>query len=163
VLFDAEPACRANDNNRDPARREVLLLSQVLVGGNKNFEAGGLSFLQQFAVRQRAPLKLGCRADLMLRMISAQRRRCTLIEQNAHSHRFQRAGRMLENKPGLFLRDAGKPGEKIRQLRSVFQILEQGSDRNARVAKHPGAAEALRMPLDGGTGRPVDHDEMLWC
>jgi hypothetical protein len=157
VLFDAEPARRANDDDRDPACGEILLVPQVLVGGDKHLESGDLGLLKEFAVRQRAPAKFQGSADIMIRKVSAQRRGCALIEQDAHSHGLQRVRGVLENKPGLFARDTGKPREEIRELCPVLQILEQRGDGNARAAEYPRAAYTFGIPFDSKARRPIDH------
>jgi hypothetical protein len=64
---------------------------------------------------------------------------------------------MFENAPGLLARCARKPGEKIGELCPVLKILEQGGDGNARAAEHPCSTYPGRIPLNGGTGRPIDH------
>ncbi len=97
----------------------------------------------------------------MIGEIFSQRHGRALIEWNAHSRGFQRARGVLENEPGLFARDTGKPHQKIRQLRPILQILEQRGDGNARTAEHPCAADAAGIPLDGRTGRPIDHVTIL--
>jgi len=97
----------------------------------------------------------------MIGKVIAQWRRRALIKQNAHSRGFQGMHGMFENAPGLLARYAGKPGQKIGKLCPVFEILEQGGDRNARAAEHPCSAYPGWIPLNGGAGRPVDHDGNL--
>jgi len=73
----------------------------------------------------------------------AKRDRGALVEENAHSSRFERAGGVLKHGTDLRERDAREPGNKVRDLGPVFEVLEQGRDGNAGAAKHPSATYAL--------------------
>lgn len=64
---------------------------------------------------------------------------------------------MFENAANLRQRDAGKPLHVLVDRRILFEIFEQGSDRDARTTKHPGTADTLGIALDIGAGGPVDH------
>lgn len=75
--------------------------------------------------------------------VFAKRDRRALVEKDAHSGRFERAGGVLKHGADLFKRDARKPGNKVGNLSPVFEILEQGCDGNAGTAKHPSATHAL--------------------
>ena len=44
-----------------------------------------------------------------------------------------------------------QPFDELRYQRAVFEVREQGSDRYARAAKHPSAAHAVRVSLNGST------------
>ena len=72
-----------------------------------------------------------------------------MVEKNTHLSRFERTGRVLEHRANLRERDARKPANEVRDLGPVFEILEQGSNRNTGAAKNPGAPTALRVTLDG--------------
>lgn len=161
MLFDADPTRRANNDDRNPAPGQVLLVSQILVGRDQHIESGALGLIEEFAICQRAPGKLQSGADLMIREISAQWRGRALVEQKPHSRGFQRVRSVLEYEPGLLARDSGKPGKKFRELCPILQILEQRDNGNARAAEHPGTTYALGIPLDGRTGRPIDHAAIL--
>jgi hypothetical protein len=75
--------------------------------------------------------------------VFTKRNRRALVEENAHSSRFEGTGGVLEHGTNLLKRDARKPGDKVRDLGPVFEILEQGRDGNAGTAKHPGTTHAL--------------------
>ncbi len=52
---------------------------------------------------------------------------------------------MLEHGTDLLKRDAGKPGDEVRDLSPVFKVLEQGRNRNTGAAKHPSTTHAFRV------------------
>lgn len=58
---------------------------------------------------------------------------------------------MIENSTHLFDGDAWKAFDKLSDFHPVFKVLEERGDGNARATKHPGPADPLRVPLDGGT------------
>jgi hypothetical protein len=55
---------------------------------------------------------------------------------------------MLEYDTRLFLRDAGKPFDKLMDGRIVFQVLEKRGNWHARSAKYPRATNASGVTLD---------------
>lgn len=81
----------------------------------------------------------------------AQRYRCTLVEENAHSGGFQGTGRVLQHVASLLQANAWKPGHEIRELSAILQILKKGRYGDTRAPKHPGAADALRVTLNSRT------------
>src|SRR5437868_13299884 len=62
---------------------------------------------------------------------------------------------------GLPPRDAGEPFEKIIDARAAFEVLEQGSDGNARAPEQPFAAHLAGYALNRGTLAPIQHDGFL--
>lgn len=54
-----------------------------------------------------------------------------------------------------------KPFNKLMDGGIFFEILKEGSDRNPRASENPGATHALRVALDIGTRRPINHGKML--
>jgi hypothetical protein len=80
-----------------------------------------------------------------------------LTEENAHLGNFQRVSSVLQYNTGLLQDNTWKPFDEIRELNAVLQVLEESSDRNARAPEHTGTAYALRITLDRGTRRPVNH------
>ncbi len=89
--------------------------------------------------------------------VFTKRNRSALVEKNTHLSRFERAGRVLEYRAGLRERNARKPGNEVRDLGPVFEVLEQGGNRDTRAAKDPSATNALRVTLNGRAGRPINH------
>ncbi len=84
--------------------------------------------------------------------VFTKRYRRALVEKDAHSSRFERSGRVLKHRPDLRERDARKPGNEVRDLGPVFEILEQRGNRNARAAKNPRATNALGVTFNGWAG-----------
>ncbi len=66
--------------------------------------------------------------------------------------------RMLQHGANLLQRDAREPLDELRHECAVFEVLEQRRHGYPRTAKHPNTAHALRVALDGWTGRPIDHE-----
>jgi hypothetical protein len=96
----------------------------------------------------------------VLRQGVTQRLGRPLIEQYAHLCGGERtACGMIEHRANLLQRDPGKPIDKLRHQRAVFKILKEGGHGHARAAKHPRAADAFWVPLDGRARRPIDHEE----
>lgn len=157
-MLDARPAGGGQHDNCDFATHEVLLISEILVSRDQNGKAVLFGLLQQFTVFQIVPAQLEGRGDLMGGEVFAKRDRSTLVEKNAHSSRFERAGGVLKYGADLLKRDAREPGDEVRDLSPVFEVLEQGRDGNAGAAKHPGATHALGVTFHGWTCRPINHE-----
>ena len=155
--LDARPTRCGQYNNCYFAAREILLISEILVGRDQNGKAVLFGFLQQLAIFQIVPTELKGRDDLMGCEVLAERNRSTLVEKNAHLRRFERAGRVLKYRAHLRERDTWKPGNKVRDLGPVFEILEQRGHGNTSAAKNPRATNALRVALNGRAGRPINH------
>ena len=66
---------------------------------------------------------------------------------------------MVEHGADLLESDTRKPIHELRRDGSILKILEEGRYRHARTAKYPRTAHAIRIPFDGGTSGPVDHEE----
>lgn len=81
---DAWPAGGGKDEDSQPASCEVLLIPQVLIGGQEDLEPFSLSGRDQRPVLQRAPAQLEGGFNGVSDQRVAQRRRRTLVEENAH-------------------------------------------------------------------------------
>ena len=88
LAFDARPTGCRQHNNCDLTTREVLLISEILVGRDQNGKAALFGLVQQFTVFQIVPAKLKGRRDLMGCEVLAKRDWSTLVEKNAHLSRF---------------------------------------------------------------------------
>jgi antitoxin FitA len=64
---------------------------------------------------------------------------------------------MLKHGTHLLPGDAGEPLEKIIHLRVRLNVLEERRYGYASSAEQPGTAVPLRVLLNGGAGRPIDH------
>ena len=108
-----------------------------------------LRLRDQRAVLERRPIQLERGTDVVRSEVLAKGERWSLVKQHAHSRGPQGLRGVLEHGAGLLVRYPGKPLEKIRQLRPIFQVLEKRGHRHSHAAEHPCAAEALGIPLDG--------------
>jgi len=52
---------------------------------------------------------------------------------------------------------AWEPFEEVVDAGAVFEIREEGLDRDARAAENPGPADDFGISLDGWTGAPIKH------
>src|SRR5690348_604605 len=77
----------AEHNDRDSTFREILLISNILVGGEQELESGIFGCFQQFTVVQCVPSKIFCILDCMSCEKRGQRRGSTLVEKNQHQRR----------------------------------------------------------------------------
>ena len=64
---------------------------------------------------------------------------------------------MLQHKLHLLTGDSGEPFEEIIDPRPAFEVLEQGSDGNARAFEQPLAADFARNTCDRWALAPVKH------
>jgi len=65
---------------------------------------------------------------------------------------------MLQYGANLFNSNAGKPLNELRYECAVFEVLEERCDRHPSAAKHPSSTHALRIALDSGACRPINHE-----
>ncbi len=122
--LNARPTGGGQHNNCDFAAHGVLLISEILVSRDQNGKAVLFGHLQQFTIFQIVPAKFKGRGDLMGCEVFAKRDRSTLVEKNAHLSRFERAGGVLKYCTDLRERDAREPGNKVRDLGPIFEVLE---------------------------------------
>lgn len=65
---------------------------------------------------------------------------------------------IIEDGFNLVAGDTGEPFEEVVQPCAVFEVLEQGSDGNARAGEKPGTADFAGRAFDDGTLTPIKHD-----
>ncbi len=82
--LDLPPLVCVEDDNREPAILQVLLIAKILVGRDHDLEAIRLSYPEQFAVRQFRPALLIRSRNCMTGQHLPQSMRHILIEQNLH-------------------------------------------------------------------------------
>jgi hypothetical protein len=68
---------------------------------------------------------------------------------------------MFQHSANLLDGDAGEPLDKLSDLRSIFEVLEQCGYRDARPHEHPRTTYALGLALNGRARGPIDHRRML--
>lgn len=65
--------------------------------------------------------------------------------------------RMLQNGLDLFPCYTREPLEKVIDPRAIFEVREEGLDRNPGTAEHPGTADFFRSSLDRRALVPIKH------
>jgi hypothetical protein len=126
---------------------EILLVTKVLVGGEKDFVAFLLGDAEQIAVSQAVPSEVDGHADLMGSQIALDGKRRS---PNRREPAFLKsvAGRLVEAANGEL--DHGfnlapvktrEPLHDVVNVRSGFQVLENGGNRHARSLKNPRSAQ----------------------
>ena len=95
----------------------------------------------------------------MLRERLPERNRRSLVKQNAHLC-GQQSGlcRVFQYVARLSQRDTGKPFDELVDGGIFFQILEERGNRNPRASENPSTTYAIRVALDIGAGRPINHE-----
>ena len=73
-----------NDDDSNVALFEILLVTKVLVGGEKDFLAFLLGDPEQIAVSQAVPSEVGGHADLMRSQVALDGKRRSLIKENPY-------------------------------------------------------------------------------
>ena len=132
---------------------------QVRICCDENRERVALGSVKQFAVLQLRPTAFVCSGYFVRHEGLPQRDRSALVKQYSHLSRGQGASRgMFQNGANLVERDTRKPLHELRDQRTVFKVLEQRCDRHAGSTEYPGSAHPLRIPLNRGAGRPVNHE-----
>lgn len=111
--FDARPTGGRQHHNGDRATREVLLISEILVGCDQNGKTAFFRFVQQLTVFQMIPTQLKGRRHVMGGKVLAKRNGSPLVEEHAHLRRFERAGGVLKHGADLRERDTGKPDNEV--------------------------------------------------
>ena len=163
---NARPACRGENDNSNSSGREVLLIPKPSVGGDKHVEPLLFGRTQQLAVLQGSPAKLIRSGNAVTRKSLPQRDGGSLVKQDPHLCGQQsRLGGVFQDVTGLRQGNAGKPLDELVNRGIFFEILEQRGNRNPRAPKNPGTTYAIRVALNIGAGRPINHVQMvaLWA
>ena len=160
--LNPRPARSEQHDDRNAALRKVLLVLEISVGGHEDFEPILLCCGNESTVLKLGPAQLVRGYDGVCAKSLAQRRGCTLIEEDLHLCRFERtSSRMLQYCTGLLNCDARKPFDEFVQGSVVFKVLEQGRHRHPGASEDPGSAYAAGVAFNCGARRPVDHAHMV--
>lgn len=155
---NAGPTCCRENNNRNSSSRKILLVPKIGVGGNKHLESLLLSRTQQLTILQSGPPKLISRGDTVTCESLPQRNRCSLVKQDAHLCGQQcRLGRVFQDVTSLRQGNAGEPLNELMDRRVFFEVLEERGNRNPRSSENPSTTNAIRVALDIGASRPINH------
>lgn len=162
ALLDTRPAGREQDHDANGSVGQVLLVLEIPVRGQQNFEACLFSESDQLAVFQIRPSTLVGALNSMFRKFPAQRQGRPLVEEDLHlGGRERTPSRVFKNSLGLVDRHAGEPIDELMDRGVVFEVLEQRGDRNASPPEHPSSAHATWVALYSGARRPVNHVKIL--
>ena len=71
---------------------------------------------------------------------------------------------MFQDVTSLRQGNAGEPLNELMDRGILFQVFEECGNRNPRASENPSTTYAIRVALDIGTGRPINHGWMvaLW-
>jgi hypothetical protein len=60
--------------------------------------------------------------------------------------------------------NAGEPLNELMDGGIFFQVFKECGNRNPRASENPSTTYAIRVALDIGTGRPINHSQIvaLW-
>ena len=57
--------------------------------------------------------------------------------------------------------DAGKPFNELMNGGVFFEVFKERGNRNPRASENPSTTHAIRVALDIGTRRPINHGVMV--
>ena len=166
VAPNLRPAGRRQHDDRHSAIGELLLMAQILVGGDQNVKRRAFRSRQQLPVAHRRPPTLVCRTDGVSGQRVPQRDGRALVEQDRHrlgrrpaqpSGGRQTVFSVGEDGQDLIARDAGEPLQEVVDGGARFQVLEQGAHGDARLFEDPGAADPVSHPFNDRTRLPIQH------
>ena len=89
VSFNTRPARCHQHNNRQGATRNVLLIAQILIGGDEHLVTGEFDFAQKLTIVQLAPTQFVDGGDLVPSEQGSKWHWRALIEQDPHLRDFQ--------------------------------------------------------------------------
>ena len=157
-LLDLWPTCCPEHDDRNATACKVLLIPEILIGGDKNFVPFGFCRGDEFTVHQGRPTTFVRRCDLMACERTPQGGRGSVIKEDPHLCNGERtAGSVLQHGARLVQTDSWKPLQELMDRRVVFEVLEESGDRDARPLEHPGTTHPRGVALDSRAGGPVDH------
>jgi hypothetical protein len=159
VLLHHRPSRTAQDHNRNDSLREILLITNVLVGCQKYFKSRIFRRPQQVAVAKRIPAKILGLFDCMV--LEERPKRCwrAVVEGNKHlavSGSFETAGSKLQDRCDLFSGQV-EPFHDVLYAGPCFEIFEDRGDWHARATEDPGTAYLPGYAFDRGTLGPIER------
>lgn len=159
---DTGPTRRSENDHGDLSGCEVLLVPEIGVSGDKYLESLLFGRTQQLAVLQGSPTKFISGGDAVACKCLPQRNRRSLVEQDAHLCGQQSGpGRMFQDMACLRQGNTWEPFDELVNRGIFLKVFKERSNRNSRTTKDPGPTQALRVTLNIGTRRPINHREMV--
>lgn len=74
---------------------------------------------------------------------------------------LKRVCRVFQHSTRLLYGDTGEPGDEVRQLRPVFEVLKEGGHWHTSAAEDPGPTSLVRVSINGWASRPIVHAVIL--
>jgi hypothetical protein len=68
---------------------------------------------------------------------------------------------VLQDVTNLRQGNAGEPLNELMDRRVIFEVLEERGNRNPRASENPSTTDAIRVALDIGARRPINHGGMV--
>ena len=151
--LNPRPACGPENDNCQISSSQILLVPQVLISGDKNFVLLGLGCDDQFPVLQSRPASFVGSHDFVPDQGVAQRRRCSVIEENPQlCHGKRTASGVLQHRACLIQRHAREPVKELMDGGVILQVLKKGRDGYAGAFEDPGTTHPRGIALDSGAG-----------
>ena len=133
---------------RNAAGREILLVFEIGVRGDQDFEGLAFRGVEKLAVLEGGPNKLVRGFNRVTRQQVSQWRGSALIEQDAHLRDDKgTACRMLQHGARLLEGNAREELSELPDRHPVFEVLEESCHRHSRAAEHPGATDPLGVAI----------------
>src|SRR5258708_26025187 len=170
MSLNLRPTCRRQYQNREASASQVLLVAQVLVGGDEDSEIR-FRCAKKAAVFEFVPTHFVGRGNSVACQSVAQGRGRSLVEEDLHRcrrgmllalRRSQALFGVVQNRVHLFAAHAWEPIEEIVHPRPILQILEQRLDRHPCALENPGATDLPWVPFDCRTLTPLKHRTKLY-
>ena len=123
-----------------------------------------LGFRQKIAVGQPGPTLFESGSNGVIREVTLERERSSLIEENFHapeSTRGQTRFGEFQNSFDLFSLNSREPIEKFVDRGAGFKVFEQCADWDTGVFKHPRSADFFGISFYDGAIVPVEHAERI--
>jgi hypothetical protein len=134
------PPSFADDHNGNLAARKVLLIPDILAGGDKQIEPGCLGCVKKPAGAQRVPSLFSRFLDRMTQRLASYSTRCAVVEKNQHSGPGYRciktAGGKVEHSLNLLACDR-KLFHQFVDRHAVFEIFKDNGHRHTRFREKP--------------------------
>lgn len=146
------PTRGPEDYDRDLPAVEVLLIAEILVGGDQKLKSHRLSHLNELAVLQLTPTTLERRLDDVPVERAAKRGRRPLIEEElqiASGPNGQALAGMLQYRIDLRPSYTRKPLQELDDGGTALKILKKGAHGHARRPEQPFSADLAWGTLYG--------------
>jgi hypothetical protein len=160
MQFYDRPLRRAEDDKGEASVGEVLLVTHVFIGGDKDIETGCFSRVEQVTIAESIPTAIFGFRDRVTDSARAMpfgvtwSKRMSIEGLAGQRGSVEAAGGKLKHLADLFARNVELLDDFVDRC-AGFEVFEDGGDGHARVAKHPCTAQTTGNTFDGRTLRPI--------